>query len=124
MVDYDELKFGDVIYNIRTKLQVFEPRKISKIDENGVEWFRYNKDRYKYDIEEYKYIGRAEVHIFGEVDEREVDETKYFFSYKDTEKEYFCKREGFENELQYRTLEEAQDFVAKLVEKDKELDRP
>ena len=40
MVDYDELKFGDVIYNIRTKLQVFEPRKISKIDENGVEWFR------------------------------------------------------------------------------------
>lgn len=121
MIDYENLNFGDVIFKVDAKLNAFTRRKISKVDENGVEWFRYNEDRYEYSIQEYTYIGRIECHVFGTVDGNEIDETKYFFSC-DGYIDYLFKSDQ-EEQCYYSTREQAQLEIDKAMAKNKELDR-
>lgn len=60
---------GDKYYYVSESLNSFRRRKITKIDESGVEWHRYDMPTRTYDIHEYVVMGKVTPIIEGELTE-------------------------------------------------------
>lgn len=70
-IDLRNLKVGDFVYRVFRKNNFFSQKKIYMVDANGVEWYRYDKDRYEYIIIKYSVVGIVIPQIFGKVDDDE-----------------------------------------------------
>ncbi len=70
------LELGTKIYYVKEENKVFGRRKIHKVDENGVEWFRYNEPLRTHHMEENTIVGRVLKEVEGRVPsiERHLDE--------------------------------------------------
>ncbi len=84
MIDFKALTFGDSIFIAKEKNYVFSAQKIKMIDADGIEWYRYDRDRFTYSVEEITYCGKVTFLQEGEV---RLDEdraaTQYHFKYPD-----------------------------------------
>lgn len=122
MIDFSTLKFGDKVYLVASKLRAFQRGKITTVID-GVEWFRYDQPIREYDIIEYTYVGRADVHISGEVIPEDVDETKYFVRCESSgEMAYLHDRDADDDDW-FASKEEAEKEVNERIEDDKRIDR-
>lgn len=77
MIDFSKIKFGDKVYYIDVKLNVFR-NKISFTDSDGFTWHRYPEPRKEFRIIELEYIGRVETLTFGDVEDEDECNTHYF----------------------------------------------
>ena len=59
-------KVGDKFYIVSEELTGLGRKKISMIDENGIEWYRHDKPVRTYSIEEWSIVGRGEFSLEGQ----------------------------------------------------------
>lgn len=74
---------GDEFYHVHRKVISFERKKEKKIDENGVEWFRYLNERFEYSIEKVKIVALNYIMFEGPIIQHEYyrnEEIQYAFS--------------------------------------------
>jgi hypothetical protein len=81
MVEFEELKFGDKIYVAKEENHVFAQQRITMKDADGIEWHRYDRDRFTYEIEVIEYCGKVTFVEEGEVRFDEDRLTEYHFRY-------------------------------------------
>jgi hypothetical protein len=72
------LELGTKIYYVKEDNKVFGRRKIHKVDENGVEWFRYNEPLRTHHMEENTIVGRVLKEVEGRVPSIEDHLDEYF----------------------------------------------
>jgi ACT domain-containing protein len=72
------MNIGDNIYHIKTVSNAFSKQKIRMVDENGVEWYRYDKNNWTFELETHTIIGKICVSIEGTIDENDVIENSYY----------------------------------------------
>ncbi len=96
MIELTKLKFGDRVYVVNEKNNAFTKKKIEMTDEDGITWFRYDRDHWEYSIVELEYCGRVTFAEEGLVQEDQNRNTEYHFLYPDgkIEPEYDYKRPG------------------------------
>ena len=72
-INPNDIKIGDTLYNVKEVHNWFHGRsnKIKMVDEDGVEWFRYEKPNIEYVIESWEVIGKVTPMIEGEIEESE-----------------------------------------------------
>jgi hypothetical protein len=115
-----KLKFGDVIYIVKETNNAFIKKKLTMIDENGIEWYRYDRDNWEYSIEEIVYVGSVELIVKGEVDDtRRGNEMHFKYPNGDIYYEYEKEAENIED--WFSTREEAETYIEELkkLRKDK-----
>lgn len=89
MIDPNELKFGAKIFKIIRKHNMYV-EKSYMTDENGVEWYRYDKDRIEYSIKTLTYCGKRFYVEDGEcLKNLDADEVEYHFKDNDGGIEYY-----------------------------------
>jgi len=69
----EDIKIGDTLYRVEEVHNWIHGRsnKIKMVDEDGVEWFRYEKPNIEYVIESWEVIGKVTPMIEGEVEDSE-----------------------------------------------------
>lgn len=60
-------KVGDKFYQVVEDPNVFSRKKISMTDDNGVEWYRYDKPIRSYSIQAWTIVGRVIPTVEGEL---------------------------------------------------------
>jgi hypothetical protein len=81
---FSDLVLGDKIYVARVVNNTFHKSRITMTDEHGIQWFRYDRDQFDYNIHQIEYCGRISFQFEGEVPEVEkLRETEYYFKYPD-----------------------------------------
>lgn len=113
MIDFKSLKFGDKVYIAKESNHVFAQNRITMKDANGIEWYRYDRDRFTYEIEEITYCGKVTFIEEGEVDSYEYRETEYHFKYPDGQI-YFEHDNNFETKDWFHTSKEAEVRIEEL----------
>ena len=83
MIIFKDLKFGDIVYKVDETNNIMVQKRIIMTDSNGVEWYRYDRERFEYSIEELTYVGKVTHHIEGEVRDDEGRLTEFHFKYSD-----------------------------------------
>lgn len=83
MIDFKSLKFGDKVYIAKESNHMMHQNRITMRDANGIEWYRYDRDRFTYEIEEVTYCGKVTFIEEGEIRSYEDRETEYHFKYPD-----------------------------------------
>lgn len=118
MIDLGKLQLGDVLYHISRVNTVLSRKKFKMTDVNGVEWYRYDKPIWLYNIHEIMYVGNVVKICRGNVYNIADHQDEYYFEYKSTNsiEYYFENDEFFEN--CFHTLEAAQQRVNELKDKD------
>lgn len=81
MIVSDNIKFGDTVFVVDIKNNAFNNKKIRMTDENGVEWYRYEKSHYEYNIIEIIYCGKVYFTEEGDVGFDEDRQIEYHFKY-------------------------------------------
>jgi len=114
MIDFDKLNFGDTIYVVNEKNNAFSKNRITMTDENGVEWYRYDRDHWEYSIAQIVYCGRVEFQEFGEVRFSEDRQTELHFKYSDGQIYSEYLDDVREVEEWFHTHEEAEAHIAEL----------
>jgi hypothetical protein len=59
-------KVGDKFYIVSEELTGLGRKKISMVDDKGIEWYRHDKPVRTYSIEEWSIVGRGEFSLEGE----------------------------------------------------------
>jgi hypothetical protein len=116
MIDFKTLTFGDSIFIAKEKNHVFSQQRIKMIDADGIEWHRYDRDRFSYEIVKITYCGKVTFVQEGEV---RLDEdraaTQYHFKYPDGQIYYEYDNEyDFDLKDWFHTREEAETRIADL----------
>jgi hypothetical protein len=83
MINLKTLKFGDKVYIAKEENHVFAQKRITMKDADGVEWYRYDRDRFTYSIEEITFCGKVTYIEEGEVRLGEDREIEYHFKHSD-----------------------------------------
>lgn len=114
MIEFNELQFGDRLYVVEEKNNSFSRKKITKTDEDGNTWYRYDKDQYEYEIDEIVYCGKVTYTEEGDVrfDEDRLDE--YHFRWPSGQIYGYIDCEDY-NDIEYsrwfHTRKEAEEYV-------------
>jgi hypothetical protein len=72
------MNIGDSIYHLKTILNAFSRKKIKMIDEQGIEWYRYDKHVQEFELETHTIVGKISVIVEGAVDENDMVENSYY----------------------------------------------
>lgn len=120
MINFSTLQIGESVFQVVPTSNVFARKKILMVDDNGIEWYRYDKHRYTYSIKTHTYVGRADTIVQGRVIAEDVDDTKYFFEHEvdgmsymfandfnDPNIQWFLSREDAEAQLELNQEEQA-----------------
>jgi argonaute-like protein implicated in RNA metabolism and viral defense len=112
MIDFENLNFGDRIYVVSERNNAFTKKKIEKTDENGITWFRYDRDHWEYSISEIVYCGKVTYVEEGEVCFSEDRLTEYHFLYPDGQI-YHENEPGYNDDFDdwFLTKEEAEAYI-------------
>jgi len=110
MIDFNSLKIGDEVYYVMKTLDL-EKDKITMIDDDGTEWFRYRNPRpYVYKICSYTLVGKVSVTIEGKVADHSYDDNSWHFESPDNSAiDYYFLHN---NDNFFYTVKEAQDFIS------------
>jgi hypothetical protein len=115
MIDFKALTFGDKIFIAKEENYVFSAQKIKMTDAEGIEWFRYDRDRFTYSVEEITYCGKVTYIEEGEVRFSEDRVAEYHFKYPDGQ--IHCTYDN-EYDIEFRdwfpSREEAETRIAEL----------
>ena len=83
MIIFKDLTFGDFVYKVVEKNHVASQKRLTMIDASGAEWYRHDRARFVYSIEELTYVGKVTHHAEGEVRFDEDHLTEFHFKYPD-----------------------------------------
>lgn len=83
MIELNKLKFGDKVYIANEENHVFQAKRITMIDADGVEWYRYDRDRWTFSVEEITYCGKVTFFEEGEVAPDNNRQVEYHFKHPD-----------------------------------------
>jgi hypothetical protein len=68
-IDLRTVKVGDTLYRTQRINHFFSQKKLRMVDANGIEWYRYDKDRFEYIIETLTVVGKVTPTVEGEIDD-------------------------------------------------------
>jgi len=74
------MNVGDKLYCVSKKYNVFSRHKITMVDENGTEWYRYDKPTVSIDLEVHTIVGKIESTHYGVVPVEEECEIATYFT--------------------------------------------
>ena len=120
-INFSTIDFGHKLYYINSNYNYITRKKITTVID-GVEWYRYDKQRIEYTLIEYIYVGRCEAVTYGEVDGDEISDTKYFVKEQTGEMDYLLDRDADDNDW-FDSKEEAEAEVKKRQDEQLEIDR-
>jgi hypothetical protein len=80
MIDHKNLKFGDTVYVVDEKNNAYFKKKLKTVID-GVEWFRYDRDHWEYNVSEIVYCGFVKIETVGEVDQDRDRQDQMHFKY-------------------------------------------
>lgn len=123
MIDFSKLTFGDSVHNIVDSLHAFSRKKIFKTDEEGVEWYRYDKPIRSFSIQTFTYVGRSESHTFGQVIPEDIDETKYFVESNELKEMTYLHDRDVDDSDWFASKEEAEAEVIRRADEQSKIDR-
>lgn len=115
MINFKTLTFGDTIYIAKEHNHYLKQKRIVMTDGEGVEWYRYDRSRFTYEIETITYCGKVTYIEEGEVLFDEDRSTQYHFKhsnvqiYPEHDNEY-----DFDTKEWFHTREEAEARIAEL----------
>jgi hypothetical protein len=119
MIDFARLQPGTVLYHVKEDNQFFSRDKIIMTDADGIDWYRYDRPLFTFDITEYMHTGTVIKIIQGTVSNPDDYETEYHLEQAGTGSiEYWEERDGFFEDC-YLTLEAAQQRINELREERK-----
>jgi hypothetical protein len=121
MIEPKELAFGNAIFKIHAKTN-WNPNKIRMTDANGIEWYRYDKEKVTFEIECLIYCGKRFVVESGECRaDTDISENEYHFKDNNGEiRPYYTadfEVNNFNPDEYFYTHFEAQQKVDELKEK-------
>jgi hypothetical protein len=109
MIKFKDLTFGNIVYKVDETNNIMVQKRIIMTDDNGVEWYRYDRERFEYSIVEIVYVGKVTHHEEGEVRYDEDRCTEFHFKNPDGRicvydnehylKDWFTTREDAEAEI-------------------------
>ena len=76
---------GEVYYVVKVTLNSFDKKKMFCTDEDGNQWYRYDKPNRSYEVKKYEIVGKLEKTLSGDFDRIGL------ISDEDIETEYFVK---------------------------------
>jgi hypothetical protein len=79
MIIFKDLAFGDKVHVVNETNNVVRKKRITMTDVNGVEWSRYDREHWEYNIEELEYVGKVTFAEEGEVRFNEERQAEYHF---------------------------------------------
>lgn len=110
MIDFNSLKIGDEVFYVIKTLDL-DKHKISMIDNDGTEWFRYMNPRpYMYQICSYTLVGKVSLIIEGKVADHSYDDNSWHFETSDKgDIHYYFLHD---NDSFFYTKKDAQEFIS------------
>jgi hypothetical protein len=69
---------GDTLYQIEMQLNALSRKRLSKVDADGVEWYRYDKTPKTFSLIEHKIVGKLSKIAEGVIPDYEDVATEYF----------------------------------------------
>jgi hypothetical protein len=117
MIIFKDLTFGDIVYKVNERNHVMNQKRLTMTDADGAEWYRYDRERFEYSIEELTYVGKVTYHEEGEVRDDEDRCTEFHFKYPDGQ--IYCEHDGDdEHNLDdwFTTQEDAEAEIVRLKE--------
>lgn len=118
MIDFSKIQLGDVLYHVEIVNSILSRKKIKMTDANGVEWYRYDKPVWLYNIHEIMYVGNVVKICRGNIANIADHQDEYYFQYKSTGNiEYYFECDDYFEDC-FHTLEAAQQHVIELKDKD------
>lgn len=67
-IDIRKVNVGDTLYRVMRINHFFSQQKIRMVDKDGIEWYRYDRDRFEYVIQNLKVIGKVTPTVEGDID--------------------------------------------------------
>lgn len=124
-IDLWDKEFGYELFQIKAILTAMSRRKEHKVDENGVEWYRYLQDRYEFECKRHVYCGKQVIFSEGEVDAYIPDGVEYYVKDEDNNVIEFKDEVIFSFNVPewYKNEADALVVIEKLREQGKEIDR-
>jgi len=90
MIDFDSLRIKDEIYVVDRQINVMTRKRFTMVDENGVEWQRYDKPKISYEIVKAQLLGKVKRNVEGQIPKQYqefLDMCRWYFK-DDAGKEY------------------------------------
>ena len=122
MIDFSKLRIGDKIFHTQEEFNAFSRKKIVMVDQNNVEWYRYNKPARSYSIKEFTYVGKCTPVISGKVMAEEVNDTMYFIE-NETGMDYLTAENNANSDYWFSSEEEAKIEMTRKQEEQAKIDR-
>jgi hypothetical protein len=115
MIDFESLEFGDKIYVVKERNHIMTAKRIKMVDSDGVEWYRYDKPKWTFEIEEITYCGKVTYVEEGEVRFSEDRIGEYHFRWSSGQIHYeYDDPYNPDTENWFHTREEAEACIEKL----------
>lgn len=98
MIDITTLALGTVFYHAVEHNEFFKQKRIFMIDGEGQEWYRNDRDQYRYTVERLTYVGSMARVVTGEITPEEHTDTEYYIKVDSGDiYSYTADEELFEN---------------------------
>lgn len=120
-----ELRIGQTLYHVRVTLNALSRKKIRKVDNDGVTWYRYDKEIRDYNIEEWEVTGKITFLVEGELNSYSTyvdEESRVEYALASSEGDEAITNDFFNDDEFYLTREEAEARIAELQSRDREID--
>lgn len=116
MFDTTFMTFGDKVYRVNENNTSFSRKRLTMVDEQGNEWYRYDTPRWEYSIDEIVYCGKVVVTSLGETSDQLEMRTQMHFKYPNGEIYWEYEDDLKEAMDFFSTLEEAHQRIAQMKE--------
>lgn len=104
----------------------FSQKKLRMVDANGIEWYRYDKDRFEYVVETLTVVGKVTPIVEGEIDDNDYAIIRVYAKVNGDKGEtelwqYHTEEQCDENNV-FFDLGDAEAYRLELIEIDREED--
>jgi len=83
MVNFESMVIGDKVYIVKETNNAFNKAKLTMVDADGIEWYRYDRDNWEYEIVVVEYCGMSWFSKKGTIRFDEDHLNSYHFKYPD-----------------------------------------
>ena len=121
MIKLEDVKLGDIVYHLETINNMLRKQRISMVDADGTEWYRYDRDDRTYEIHKYTHCGTVKYTTVGDIGDDDPTPDEYYF-FKDTDGTYhnFNHYDGYFWNEGFTSLEAA---LKEMTEQDRKWNR-
>ena len=112
MIDFTKLTLGDKIYSVKESNTVLSRKRITMVDSDGIEWYRYDRENWEYTVDVIEYCGKTTIIKEGETALDELTSGSYHFKHPDGV--VYGEDAGEESWLRhwFTSVEEAEEYIA------------